>query len=50
MSTLLAMHFDAIKVIVLSAAIIWVITVASVLFGLSRIKKVNERDASETPS
>ena len=45
MSTFLAIHMDAVKVIVISAVIIWVITIASVLLGLAMIRKVNERDS-----
>jgi hypothetical protein len=45
MSSLLAIHFDAIKVIVLSIVIIWAFTVISILFGLNIIKKIFSRNS-----
>jgi hypothetical protein len=45
MSSLLAIHLGAVNVIVISAVILWAITVVSVLFGLSLIKKINSRNS-----
>jgi len=45
MSSLLAIHFDAIKVIVLSLVIIWAFAVISILFGLNIIKKIFSRNS-----
>ena len=44
MSSLLAIHLDAVQVIVLSIVIIWVLSVGGILFGLNKIKKINLRD------
>ena len=45
MSFLLAIHFDATTVLILSLAIVWVFTVISILFGLKMIRKIFSRNS-----
>jgi hypothetical protein len=45
MSLILAIHFDATTVIVLSLAIVWFFSVISILFGLKMIKKIFSKNS-----